>query len=293
MPTSKPKGRTARLTIPGELFTGPFPLHSGKSGSGRLNFLFFLLLTFFCLFLCRLKGNAAKNRYTDVLCYDHSRVVLSMEDSDDPCSDYINANYVDGYKQKNAFISTQGPLPKTYGDFWRMIWEQQCAVVVMTTRCLERGRPKCGQYWPLGEEESAEYGHFEIVNLTTEQQSDYTISMLHLTNLKVPSVSVYGHVSHSYSLPTTLAHSFVFPFPLGRRVRLGPWRTCSSLRGQTTECLFLLRLCSSSFSECVTCRAVWSLPWATRGSVIHLALPLSFTVQPASVVQVYSSRSYN
>lgn len=148
----------------------------------------------------RLKGNAAKNRYTDVLCYDHSRVVLSMEDSDDPCSDYINANYVDGYKQKNAFISTQGPLPKTYGDFWRMIWEQQCAVVVMTTRCLERGRPKCGQYWPLGEEESAEYGHFEIINLTTEQQSDYTISMLHLTNLKVAvhcppgPCSVYGHV---------------------------------------------------------------------------------------------------
>jgi tyrosine-protein phosphatase non-receptor type 9 len=139
-----------------------------------------------------------------------------MEDSDDPCSDYINANYVDGYKQKNAFISTQGPLPKTYGDFWRMIWEQQCAVVVMTTRCLERGRPKCGQYWPLGEEESAEYGHFEIVNLTTEQQSDYTISMLHLTNLKVPSVSVYGHVSHSYSLPTTLALSFVFPFFFGQ-----------------------------------------------------------------------------
>lgn len=49
MPTSKPKGRTARLTIPGELFTGPFPLHSGKSGSGRLNFLFYLVLTFFFL----------------------------------------------------------------------------------------------------------------------------------------------------------------------------------------------------------------------------------------------------
>lgn len=134
---------------------------------------------------CRLKGNAAKNRYTDVLCYDHSRVVLSLEDPEDSCSDYINANYVDGYKQKNAFISTQGPLPKTYGDFWRMVWEQQCVVVVMTTRCLERGRPKCGQYWPLAEEETAEYGNFQVVNLTTEQQSDYTIAMLHLTNLKV------------------------------------------------------------------------------------------------------------
>ncbi len=92
---------------------------------------------------------------------------------------------MDGYKQKNAFISTQGPLPKTYADFWRMVWEQQVVVVVMTTRCLERGRPKCGQYWPLSEEEVVEYGHFEVVNLTMEQESDYTITMLHLTNLKV------------------------------------------------------------------------------------------------------------
>jgi tyrosine-protein phosphatase non-receptor type 9 len=60
--------------------------------------------TFIC---CKLKNNLSKNRYTDVLCYDHSRVVLSTE-NDDPTSDYINANFVDGYKQKNAYISTQG-----------------------------------------------------------------------------------------------------------------------------------------------------------------------------------------
>lgn len=58
----------------------------------------------------RLRNNLTKNRYTDVLCYDHSRVVLSPDDEDDPTSDYINANFVDGYKQKNAYISTQGKL---------------------------------------------------------------------------------------------------------------------------------------------------------------------------------------
>ena len=58
-------------------------------------------------------------------------------------------------------------------------------VVVMTTRCMERGRPKCGQYWPINEEEAVQYGHFEVANLNVEQQSDYIISMLHLTNLKV------------------------------------------------------------------------------------------------------------
>lgn len=56
----------------------------------------------------RLPSNLAKNRYTDVLCYDHSRVLLSQSDPEDPTSDYINANYVDGYRQRNAFICTQG-----------------------------------------------------------------------------------------------------------------------------------------------------------------------------------------
>ena len=60
-----------------------------------------------------------QNRYTDVLCYDQTRVVLSRDDNDVD-SDYINANYVDGYKQKNAFISCQGPLPRTFTDMWQV-----------------------------------------------------------------------------------------------------------------------------------------------------------------------------
>jgi len=93
----------------------------------------FELINIRCVVHSRLRSNQSKNRYTDVLCYDHSRVCLSQIDGD-ATSDYINANFVDGYKQKNAFISTQGPLPKTCGDFWRMIWEQQTLVIVMTTR---------------------------------------------------------------------------------------------------------------------------------------------------------------
>lgn len=57
-----------------------------------------------------------------------------------PGSDYINANYIDGYRKQNAYIATQGSLPETFGEFWRMIWEQRSAIVVMMTKLEERSR---------------------------------------------------------------------------------------------------------------------------------------------------------
>ncbi|XP_026325774.1 tyrosine-protein phosphatase non-receptor type 9 isoform X2 [Hyposmocoma kahamanoa] len=132
----------------------------------------------------KLTSNLAKNRYTDVLCYDHSRVLLSQIDPDDPTSDYINANYVDGYKQKNAFICTQGPLPKTFCDFWRMVWEQGSLVIVMTTRSVERGRVKCGQYWPLEIGARAVHGGYAVTTEAVDTEDDYTISHLVLTDLR-------------------------------------------------------------------------------------------------------------
>ncbi|XP_005094848.1 tyrosine-protein phosphatase non-receptor type 9 isoform X2 [Aplysia californica] len=131
----------------------------------------------------KLKANLPKNRYTDVLCYDHSRVTLPLID-DDPTSDYINANFVDGYMQKNAFISTQGPLPKTFVDFWRMVWHNQTKVIVMTTKTIERSRMKCGQYWPNEEEADEQFEEFIVYNNGMSQNKDFieTVLMLHNTN---------------------------------------------------------------------------------------------------------------
>ncbi|XP_071627189.1 tyrosine-protein phosphatase non-receptor type 9 [Temnothorax longispinosus] len=144
----------------------------------------------------KLRSNQSKNRYTDVLCYDHSRVCLSQIDGD-PTSDYINANFVDGYKQKNAFISTQGPLPKTCGDFWRMVWEQQTLVVVMTTRVVERGRTKCAQYWGPEPGDEVQAGGFTVTTLEVDTNPDYTVSMLLLTNNKTDETREVCHMRYT------------------------------------------------------------------------------------------------
>lgn len=161
----------------------------------------------------RMKPNQSKNRYTDVLCYDHSRVVLSTKEGD-PCSDYINANFVDGYRQKNAFISTQGPLPRTYGDFWRMIWEQRCAVVVMTTRTIERGRGKCGQYWPREDGGTDELDGFRVTNVGAEQKADHVLTELSLIHKESGESRQVSHLQFTswpdYGVPDSAVAMLTF-----------------------------------------------------------------------------------
>jgi tyrosine-protein phosphatase non-receptor type 9 len=100
-----------------------------------------------------------------VPCLDDTRIQLNNEiNDDDDDDDYIHANYVDGYKQKNAYISTQGPLDETCEDFWKMIWQENILVLVMTTKCMEQRRKKCSQYWPAIENETFKFGDFEIKN---------------------------------------------------------------------------------------------------------------------------------
>ncbi|XP_066258086.1 tyrosine-protein phosphatase non-receptor type 9 [Euwallacea similis] len=138
------------------------------------------------------RNNLPKNRYTDVLCYDHSRVILSEIDCDRD-SDYIHANFVDGYKQKNAFINTQGPLAKTTPDFWRMIWEQHTLVIVMTTRVMERSRPKCHQYWESEEGGEATYGNFTVRTVAVETDPNYVVTTISLTNKKTDETREISH----------------------------------------------------------------------------------------------------
>jgi len=88
-----------------------------------------------------------KNRYANILAYDYTRVRLAQLPGDQ-FSDYVNANYVSGWQQPAAYIATQGPIPGTFTDFWRMVWEENCGVIVMVTKETEMGKRKCDKYWP-------------------------------------------------------------------------------------------------------------------------------------------------
>ncbi|XP_026124377.1 receptor-type tyrosine-protein phosphatase S-like isoform X30 [Carassius auratus] len=124
-----------------------------------------------------LEVNKPKNRYANVIAYDHSRVLLSAIDGI-PGSDYINSNYIDGYRKQNAYIATQGALPETFGDFWRMIWEQRSANIVMMTKLEERSRVKCDQYWPNRGTET--YGLIQVTLLDTVELATYCVRTLAL-----------------------------------------------------------------------------------------------------------------
>ncbi|XP_075887332.1 protein tyrosine phosphatase receptor type Db isoform X4 [Nelusetta ayraudi] len=119
-----------------------------------------------------LEVNKPKNRYANVIAYDHSRVILSSIEGV-PGSDYINANYVDGYRRQNAYIATQGSLPETFGDFWRMIWEQHTANIIMMTKLEEKSRVKCDQYWPTRGTET--YGLIQVTLLDTVELATYSV----------------------------------------------------------------------------------------------------------------------
>ncbi|XP_064146585.1 receptor-type tyrosine-protein phosphatase delta isoform X11 [Loxodonta africana] len=119
-----------------------------------------------------LEVNKPKNRYANVIAYDHSRVLLSAIEGI-PGSDYVNANYIDGYRKQNAYIATQGSLPETFGDFWRMMWEQRSATVVMMTKLEERSRVKCDQYWPSRGTET--HGLVQVTLLDTVELATYCV----------------------------------------------------------------------------------------------------------------------
>ncbi|XP_075683521.1 receptor-type tyrosine-protein phosphatase N2 [Rhinoderma darwinii] len=127
--------------------------------------------------------NAAKNRSLSVVAYDHNRIILKGENSDEH-SDYINASPIMDHDPRNpAYIATQGPLPSTVADFWQMVWENGCVVIVMLTSLAENGVKQCYHYWP---DEGSNLYHIYEVNLVSEHIwcEDFLVRSFYLKNLQ-------------------------------------------------------------------------------------------------------------
>uniref|UniRef100_A0A8C7KFF9 protein-tyrosine-phosphatase n=1 Tax=Oncorhynchus kisutch TaxID=8019 RepID=A0A8C7KFF9_ONCKI len=133
----------------------------------------------------RLPENRGKNRYNNILPYDSTRVKLSYLE-DDPCSDFINASYIPGNNFRREYIATQGPLPGTKDDFWRMVWEHNVYNVVMVTQCVEKGRVKCDHYWPA-DREPLYYGDLVVQMLSESVLAEWTIREFKISSEGRPS----------------------------------------------------------------------------------------------------------
>ncbi|XP_004045685.1 tyrosine-protein phosphatase non-receptor type 12 isoform X1 [Gorilla gorilla gorilla] len=121
--------------------------------------------------------NVKKNRYKDILPFDHSRVKLTLKTPSQD-SDYINANFIKGVYGPKAYVATQGPLANTVIDFWRMIWEYNVVIIVMACREFEMGRKKCERYWPLYGEDPITFAPFKISCEDEQARTDYFIRTL-------------------------------------------------------------------------------------------------------------------
>ncbi|KAL7842520.1 hypothetical protein SRHO_G00242090 [Serrasalmus rhombeus] len=128
-------------------------------------------------------SNAKKNRVSTVIPYDHSRICLKVENSQGN-SDYINASPIMDHDPRNpAYIATQGPLPSTVADFWQMVWESGCVVIVMLTPLTESGVKQCYHYWP---DEGSNLYHIYEVNLVSEHVwcEDFLVRSFYLKNMQ-------------------------------------------------------------------------------------------------------------
>ncbi|KAM6460489.1 receptor-type tyrosine-protein phosphatase-like N isoform 2-T2 [Liasis olivaceus] len=129
------------------------------------------------------EANVKKNRNSVYVPYDHARIKLKME-SNPSRSDFINASpIIDHDPRMPAYIATQGPLSHTIADFWQMVWENGCTVIVMLTPLVEDGVKQCDRYWP---DEGSSLYHIYEVNLVSEHIwcEDFLVRSFYLKNVQ-------------------------------------------------------------------------------------------------------------
>uniref|UniRef100_A0AAQ4Q0N2 protein-tyrosine-phosphatase n=1 Tax=Gasterosteus aculeatus aculeatus TaxID=481459 RepID=A0AAQ4Q0N2_GASAC len=183
--------------------------------------------------------NKNKNRYKNILPFDHTRVVLNDREPNEPGCDYINANIImpeldpkcNSTKVKKSYIATQGCLQNTISDFWRMVFQENSRVIVMTTKEVERGKSKCVKYWP---DMSAlkEYGAMRVRNVRETSAHDYILRELKLSKVGQKSkIKGREYTNIKYSL-SDLTGGEQSPLPPCTPI---PTPTCTEMREDSSR----------------------------------------------------------
>eukprot|EP00794_Sanderia_malayensis_P014896 gene14896-16442_t len=124
--------------------------------------------------------NKSKNRYKNILPFDHTRVKLRNAEPGIVGSDYINANYIEDDVTGKFYIASQGCMKSIVVDFWQMIYQENSRIIIMLTNEVEKGKIKCVRYWPdVGS--ILFHGDKTIANVNETSTRDYIVRELHLS----------------------------------------------------------------------------------------------------------------
>ena len=110
------------------------------------------------------------DRYPDIKAYDHNKITIDKDR-------YINASPINIISDK-YFIGTQGPKDETIEDFWRMIDEHKCNIIIMLCNISEGGLPKCAKYW----DNNIKMENYTIMLKNEENKDQYIIRDILLRN---------------------------------------------------------------------------------------------------------------
>ncbi|KAL4785854.1 hypothetical protein BJX76DRAFT_346748 [Aspergillus varians] len=200
--------------------------------------------------------------------------------------DYVNASYMKAEYSDRHYIATQAPVPDTFDDFWRVIWEQDIRLVVSLTAEVERGQVKCHPFWKSGT-----YGSFYVNNFSKKyipmessnpQQVDTEVEKSSVDSTDGPTLVVrhFGLTSHLFPLLKRRASKQLYggqfdssciTFKFGDQV---PNIKASSLTSYTGETLVLTTCRNQRVVQVLQARegqiaplSQAKLPWNQSGSV--------------------------
>ncbi|XP_058795525.1 receptor-type tyrosine-protein phosphatase kappa isoform X4 [Phymastichus coffea] len=155
------------------------------------------------------QANREKNQNQKCIPYDYNRVVLETIDGRTD-SDYVNASYVDSLLKPNAYIVTQGPMESTVVEFWRMVWQEKAACIVMLTKTFDFIKVECMQYWPPNFEKIEVYGDIHVAVLKEEELANF-----HIRDIKLYKMDENNQVTEERTIIQfhyTEWHSHTNPF---------------------------------------------------------------------------------